>query len=86
MPDNTKLKTIDYYIGLNVTCVVGLLLIPLFMGVAGAFRLFRGTFRLAVESVMLPINAMDAFTKGYMEKKIKDIPKNTKEFDGFGRN
>ena len=86
MSDNTKLKRIDYYIGLNITCVVGLLLIPLFMGLVGTLRLIRGTIDLIVDSFMLPINAMNAFTEEYTEKKQEKTPKNTKEFDGFGRN
>jgi hypothetical protein len=39
-----------------------------------------------VEAALLPINAMNSFTKGYMEKKLESIPKNTKNFDGFGDN
>ena len=81
-----KLKTIDYYIGLNVTCAVGLLLVPVFMLVAGPLRFVKGAFNLVVEAALLPINAMNAFTKGYMEKKLESIPKNTKNFDGFGDN
>lgn len=72
MPKNTIKKDISYYIGLNVVCVVGLLMSPVFIGVAGPLRFFRGCLDLLIEAVNLPKNAIDKYNSEYAKKYMEN--------------
>ncbi len=66
-----KIK-LEYYFGMTLTCLVSILLIPLYMLVRGVTAIFF----LLVDTVMFPYQAMTIYHDNFYEKKAKQTKTN----------
>ena len=70
------ITTIQYYIGMTISCLVSILAMPIFFILIGSIRLFV----LIFDTLKLPYNAMKIYDKNFEIKKalLKEFEDNWK--------
>jgi len=70
------ITTIQYYIGMTISCLVSILTMPVFFILIGSIRLFV----LIFDTIKLPYNAMKIYDRNFEIKKalLKEFEDNWK--------